>query len=178
MFGFFEKKQADSSEKKLGVGEPIISALLLEGESFPFDIFSKQLTRTKLADKSASCIHPADGGVFCFDIGDELVAMALMPAPYPASDIDGPIATSWMWPPHPPIENVKQHRSHLLITMMGETDNPIRRRLLSTAITALAAKQPDVMAVYWPESTLVAVPPVFVEMAKAFNTPEAPPLYL
>jgi hypothetical protein len=109
-------------------------------------------------------------------VGDEFLALGLMPAPYP--DLEGPIATSWMWPRQPPIETVKRHRSHLLITATGGAADPVRRRLVLTAVTALAAKQPGVMAVYWPEATLVHFPPVFVNLAERINSPEAPPLYL
>jgi hypothetical protein len=178
MFGFFKKKQANSSEDKLGAGGPVISALLLEGESFPVDTFLKEVAKTRIAGKAASGIKRGDGGVFSFDIGDEFLALALMPAPYPANDLEGPIATSWMWPSHPPIENVKRHRSHLLVTMTGGAADPVRRRLIITAITALAAKQPGVMAVYRPEATLVHYPPLFVSMAEEIDSPEAPPLYL
>jgi hypothetical protein len=178
MFGFFKKKQTESSERKLGPGAPIISALLLEGETFPVDAFLKQAAKTRIAGNAVSGISRGEGGVFSFDAGDEFLALALMPAPYPAADLEGPIATSWMWPPQPPIENVKRHRSHLLITMTGGSADPVRRRLILTAVTALAARQPGVMAVYWPEATLVLFPPVFVAMAEKINSPEAPPLYL
>lgn len=176
MFGFSKKKQADSPKRKLGPGGPIISALLLEGESFPVDAFLRQAAKTRVAGKAVTGINRGDGGVFSFDVGDEFLALALMPAPYP--DLEGPIATSWMWPRQPPIETVKRHRSHLLITATGGAADPVRRRLVLTAVTALAAKQPGVMAVYWPEATLVHFPPVFVNMAEKINSPEAPPLYL
>ena len=178
MFGFFKKKQADSADGKLGPGGPIISALLLEGDSFPVDAFLGQAAKTKLAGESVSNIQNSNGGVVSFNLGNEFVALAQMPAPYPASDLEGPLATSWMWPRQPAIEILKQHRSHLLITMMGGSADPVRRRLALTAVTALAAKQPGVMAVYWPEATLVLFPPVFVSMAETINSPEAPPLYL
>jgi hypothetical protein len=176
MFGFFKKKQANSPKGKLGSGGPIISALLLEGESFPVDAFLKQAAKTRIAGEAVSGINRGDGGVFSFEVGDEFLALALMPAPYP--DLEGPIATSWMWPRQPPIETVKRHRSHLLITATGGAADPVRRRLVVTAVTALAAKQPGVVAVYWPEATLVHFPPVFVNMAEKINLPEAPPLYL
>jgi hypothetical protein len=175
---FLTMGKKDSSAAAPSKGEPVISALLLEGDSFPIDAFLKKAAKTKFMGKSASNINPGEEGVFSFDVGDEFVALALMPAPYPASDLDGPLATSWMWPPEPPIDDVKQHQSHLLITLTGGTADVVRRRLLLTAVTALAAKQPGVMAVYWPEGTLVSYPPVFIEMAKSINTPEAPPLYL
>jgi hypothetical protein len=178
MFGFFKKKQANSSEAKLEAGGPVISALLLEGESFPVDAFLKEVTKTRIAGNPASDIKRGDGRVFSFDVSDEFLALASMPTPYPAKDLEGPIATSWMWPKHPPIENVKRHRSHLLVTMTGGAADPVRRRLIATAVTALAAKQPGVMAVYWPEATLVHYPQVFVSMAEQIDSPEAPPLYL
>ncbi len=151
---------------------------MLEGDSFPVDPFLKQAAKTRFAGKAVSGINRGDGGVFSFEVGDEFLALALMPAPYPAADLEGPIATSWMWPPQPPVQNVKQHRSHLLITMMGGAADPVRRRLLLTAVTALAAKQPGVMAIYWAEGTLVHFPPLFIDMAQSINSPAAPPLYL
>jgi hypothetical protein len=174
MFNLFTKKAA-SSEDKIGSGEPIIAALLLEGGSFPFDAFMKKLAKTKVAGKSASDIERKDE-IVSFNLGDEFVALALMPVPYP--DMEGPLATTWMWPPEPPIEDVKQHESHLLVTMIGGEGDPVRRRLKLTAVTALAAKQPGVMAVYWPEGTMVSYPPVFIGMAETINSPDAPPLYL
>jgi hypothetical protein len=83
-----------------------------------------------------------------------------------------------MWPPEPPIESVKHHRSHLLVTIMGGAADPVRRRLLLTEVTALAAEQPGVAAVCWPEGTQVIYPPLFIEMARSIDSPEAPPLYL
>src|SRR5258708_7027395 len=105
MFGFF-KKQASSSQRKPGMGGPIITALLVEGETFPVEAFLAQVGKTRFAGKAVSDINRGDGSVFSFNVGDEFLAMALMPAPYPASDLEGPIATTWMWPPKPPIENV------------------------------------------------------------------------
>jgi Domain of unknown function (DUF4261) len=178
MFGFFKKKRTDASKDEMGSGGPVISIVLVEGESYPVDALLKQAAKTRIAGNAVSNIRRGDGGVFSFDVGDEFVALALMPTAYPAADLEGPITTSWMWPQQQPIENVKQHRSFLIITMTGGTADPVRRRLTLTAVTALAAKQPGVMAVYWPEATLVLFPPVFVDMAEKIRSPEAPPLYL
>jgi hypothetical protein len=178
MWGLFKRKQVDAAKDKVGAGEPIISVLLLEGESFPVDAFLKLAAKTRIAGKPASGIQRGDGRVFGFTLGDEFVVLAQMPAPYPATDLEGPVATSWMWPQQQAIENVKRHRSHLLVTMTGGNGDPIRRRLMLTAVTALAARQPGVMAVYWPEATLVHFPPLFAEMAETINSAVAPPLYL
>jgi hypothetical protein len=178
MFGFFKKKPADTPKSKQAEGGPIIAALLLEGDSFPTDAFLKDLAKTRIAGKAVSGIDRGEGGVFSFKVGDEFLALVHIPVPYPAADLEGPIATSGMWPPQPAVENVKRHRSHLLITMTFGAGDPVRRRLILTAVTALAAKQPGTAAVYWPEGTLVIYPPLFIEMAETINSPDAPPLYL
>jgi hypothetical protein len=178
MFGFFKKKPADAPKSSQPPGVPIIAVLLLEGDSFPTDAFLKEAAKTKIAGKAVSEINRGEGGVFSFKVGDEFLAAVHIAVPYPASDLEGPIATSRMWPLQPSIENLKQHRSHLLITMTGGADDPVRRRLILTAVTALAAKQPGTAAVYWGEATHLIFPPLFIDMAKEINSPEAPPLYL
>jgi hypothetical protein len=86
-----------------------------------------------------------------------------MKAQYP-DDLEAPLATTWLWPQEPTIEKVKQHRSFLHITMIGGAEDPVRRRLRLTAITALAATQSGVLAVYWGDASLV-ISPLFVSMA-------------
>jgi hypothetical protein len=83
-----------------------------------------------------------------------------------------------MWPKETPASTLEAHRTHLLCTMSGGAADPITRRLMLTAVTAAAAEQPGVMGVYWPHGTLVHFPPVFIEMANAITSPDAPPLYL
>lgn len=173
----FVKKQIDSPKESWGGGAPILSAILLERESFTTDSFLKQMAKTRVRGKTVSGIEPEKEGVFSFQLGDEIFAFLHMNAPYP-DDLEGPIATSWMWPREPKIENVKQHRSFLQVTMIGGAEDPVRRRLTLTAVTALAAKQSGVMAVYWQEASLVIFPPLFVAMAEDINTSTSPPLYL
>jgi hypothetical protein len=184
MFGFFKKKQPEAKPPsqqagdRLGPGGPVISIVLLESESFPVEAFLKTLASSRIQGKPVTNIQHRDGAVFSFDVGDEFLALSAMPAPYPAGDLEGPIATALLWPKEPSIETVKRHRTFLLITMTGGSADPIRRRLVLTAVTAAAAKQPGVAAVYWPEATQIIYPPLFVDMAESINTPEAPPLHL
>jgi len=173
----FWKKKTDSSRASREPGGPVGSVLLLERESFTIDSFLEQIAKTRVAGKAASDIKRDKEGVFSFDVGDAFFACLHVEAQYP-DDLEGPIASTWLWPREPPIENVKQHRSCLHITMMGSAEDPVRRRLTLTAVTALAAKQSGVMAVYWGDASLVIFPRLFIEMAEEINTPQSPPLYL
>jgi hypothetical protein len=173
----FKKTHTDSPKASWGTGGPIISAVLLERESFASDSFLEQMAKACVTGKTVSGIKREKGGMFGFDVGDEFLAFLHIKAPYP-DDLEGPIATSWLWPLEPPIENVKQHRSFLQVTMIGGAEDPVRRRLTLTAVIALAAKQSGVMAVYWGDASLVIFPQLFVDMAEEINTSQSPPLCL
>jgi hypothetical protein len=173
----FWKKKTDSPKESRGPEGPVGSVLLLERESFTIDSFLEQIAKTCVAGKAVSDIKRDKEGAFSFDVGDAFFACLHVEAKYP-DDLKGPIATTWLWPREPLIENVKRHRSFLHITMIGGSEDPVRRRLILTAVTALAAKQPGVMAVYWGDASLVIFPALFVSMAEEINTPQSPPLYL
>ena len=155
---------------------PAIAALLLSG-SVPFsaEALKSRLERHPAPGQARILI---DGGILTYKQGDAVVAIAPIAAPYPWNDLKGPCATSWMWPRGTNAMSVKEHRQHVLVTVVGGTFAPIDRRLLLTRLTALGAEQPAVMGVYWCEGTLVHHPKIFVEMGKKITSREAPPLLL
>lgn len=172
-----EGSTGDASEP-LGPGGPLISALLLAGDTFPFREFHAQFSKTRIGGHKPTGFKLDKNFILSFNAGDEFFALALMPAPYPWSDLEGPCATAWMWPQETPAATLKRHRTHLLCTMSGGAGDAIQRRLMLTAVTAAAAQQPGVMGVYGPEGTLVHYPLVFAEMGQSITSPDAPPLYL
>lgn len=168
----------DSSDEDRDVGEPIVAFLLLEKESFPFDAFLRQLAETPIAGVRAEGIDGPNEGMCQFVLGDESASMVLLPSQYPIGDLEGPMETSLLWPRAEPIERLREHQSHLLIVLNGGQGDPVRRRMMLTAVTGLAAGQQGVMAVYWPEATHLVYPPVFAEMAAEITDSETPPLLL
>jgi len=176
VFGLFKARKKERSGGELGPGNSIITALLLDGDSYPVDAFLEQLAAAGVSGRAVSDMQRNEKTAFSFSVGDE--SFALTHISRPAPHLDGPIATTWMWPPRSSLEEVKHHRSHLLIGMLGGTSDPVRRRLLLTAVTSLAAQQPGVVAVYWPEAALVIFPTLFAELTRSHPSPEAPPLYL
>jgi hypothetical protein len=180
MFGW--RKQSDSGREPQGPspqaeGDPIIAALLVAGYDFDLAPLERKLRASKPGGGSPSDFK-TERGFLTFDLGDELVAVAVMPAPYPWSDLEGPCATSWMWPKRTPASSVRAHQCHVLITAMRGRSAPIVRRLGVTQIVGLAAELPGVLGVYWPEGTLVHYPPVFTQMARKITSVKGPPLYL
>ena len=179
MLGWFkrptkEEPKSTSSQK----GGPVIAAVLLEGDSFPLATLQSQVATTKFLGCKPTDVKVKDG-ILSSSLGDEIVCWAHMPAPYPWSDLEGPCATSWMWPGGmTATEIIRPHRTHLLVTMIGGKADRIRRRLILTGLTAIAGRQAGVLGIYWPDSTLVHYPKLFIKMADEVNSPQAPPLYL
>jgi hypothetical protein len=157
---------------------PLIAVVLLEADCFPMAALQKQITEATICGRKTSEVK-SDKGILSCTLGDEMVYWAHMPAPYFWKFLEGPCATSWMWPKGmTATEVVRPHKGHLLVTMIGGKADRIRRRLLLTALTAMAGQQAGVLGIYWPDSTMVHYPKVFIEMAKDIKLPEAPPLYL
>lgn len=186
MFGFGKNKTEQSAPppsqpRDPGTsskpGSPLISAILMEGDSYPLDDLAARLQRSQLGSNTPKDLK-TDKGILMFGLGDEIVAIAPMPAPYPRRDLEGPCATSWMWPKDRPATSVLSHRTHVLVTMLKGQSSPIDRRLVHTQITALAAEQPGALGIYWPEATLVHFPKLFIDGARRMNSPKKPPIML
>jgi hypothetical protein len=171
MFGFGKRReQRRDQDSSNSAGDPVIAALLIKGTRFDFASFQRKLTADKSLGRLARDWTQSDEILTCY-LGDELIALSLMPAPYPRSDLEGPCETSWMWPKETPATSVLAHQTHVLVIAQGGRADAISRRSLLTHVTALAAEMPDVMGIYWPEATLVHYPRIFVEMARKIPLP-------
>lgn len=159
-------------------GEPILAFLLLQGESYPFEAFLEQLAETPILGVQAEEIDGPEDGMCRFVLDDEAVSVILLPSRYPLDELEGPMQTSLLWPQDEPIEQLREHQTHLLVALNGGQGDPVRRRLLLTGVAGLLAGRQEVMGVYWPEATHLIYPPLFAEMAAEIADPNAPPLWL
>lgn len=181
MFGWGKKRgdraAAPSASVERSAGEPIIAALLLDSDVYPLSGLQKALDRGQIVGERPINLDISDAGL-TGNIADEMIAVSPMPAPYPWSDLEGPCQTSWMWPPGTNASSLKSHLTHVLVVLIGGKSSPVVRRLMLMQLTAMAAKQPGVVGVYWPDATLVHHPQIFAEMSAITKSVEAPPLYV
>jgi hypothetical protein len=174
MFGFW-KRQKDQANGGSDKARPLIAAALLSGKEFAFEPVEKLLSNLRVGRLKLKEFEIKDQILIC-QAGDDAVAVSLMPAPYPWTDLEGPCQTSWMWPKGTSATSVKTHQSHLLITMVGGGGAPIERHRLLTHVTAACAAQPETMGIYWPYATLVHEPKLFREIAR--DAGDEVPLFL
>ena len=114
-------------------------------------------------------------GTLSFRVGDADVIMGLMPAPIPWRDLEGPCATSWLWPDAAGV--LRQHTSHLIVTVSSEASPLERAKLLSQVVASILATCQAALGVYWGDATLVISPKVFRDFA-AQMLPDGLPLYI
>lgn len=123
-------------------------------------------------------IEKSNKTTISFCIGEQAVAfLSLMPAPIPWSELEGPCATSVLWPES--AEVLRSHKAHLLITIrFNQPTEPIERATLLTQVTTSVVHNcAAALGVYWGNATLVIPPQLFCEFAIQVM-PDELPLYI
>lgn len=135
--------------------------------------------QAELADKWPDLPLAGEGeqgdGTVSFSVGDANVIVATVPAPIPWSDLEGPCATSILWPNAE--QNVKQHKAHLIVTVMAELEPVEMSTLLTQATAALMASCSAAIGTYWGNATLVVPKDMFIDFATDVM-PHGPPLHV
>lgn len=112
-----------------------------------------------------------------FTLGDVGVIAAMMPAPIPWGDLEGPCATSILWKDAAAV--LKKHTHHLIVTVNGDDeDGPVHLATrLTQVISAILATCPKAPGVYWGNAALVIPSKIFQDFAVEV-LPEGPPLHI
>ena len=153
----------------------LLSMVALNTPSLP----KQQEMLETLASLSGTVVDPkvveAKESSLAFPLGGDTAAVALVPAPIPWSNLEGPCETAWWWPEAS--EKMRGHNSHLLVVLSGESGDAVRRSLALTHLTAAVAAHVDAAGIYWGGGALVHDPQVFLEEAR-MASPERLPLHL
>jgi hypothetical protein len=145
--------------------------LLREEVAVPAARIEQEL-RARYPDLNAA--SPADEkDTASLKLRDGDLVVALMPAPIPWSDLEGPCASSLLW--KNAAEEVKPHCAHLIVTVLSEL-NEVERSILLTQVTiAVLAASDAALGVYWGSAALLVPKDFFLEYAQKI-LPLGPPL--
>jgi hypothetical protein len=163
------------AEKPLPKSRMLLSMVALDTPSMP-DVQELLPTLASLSGTTVKTTGAvAKENALTFPYGGNVAAVALMPAPIPWSNLEGPCATAWWWPEAG--ARMHGHNSHLLVALGGDEGDAVRRSLALTHLTAAAAAHCRAAGIYWGGGRLVHEPRVF--LAEARNaSPENLPLPL
>ena len=110
-----------------------------------------------------------------FDIGASKVALLFLPLPFPWSDLEGPCATSVLWPDAQAV--LKDHGAHVIVSILGEL-TPIEQASLLTKVSAAVMSACETaLGVYWGNATLIVPKAVFTDFAVEV-LPQVLPLHI
>lgn len=115
-----------------------------------------------------------DDQALAFDVSDSWVAIAHMPAPIPWGDLEGPCATSWIWPNAE--ADLKKHTAHVIVTVSSEEEPIERAKLLTQVCASILETTEGSIGVYWGDATLVVRKDIFREFAVEI-LPDGLPIY-
>jgi hypothetical protein len=105
-------------------------------------------------------------------ISDAFLAIGLMPAPIPWSQLEGPCSTAWWWPDAE--SRMKSHAQHFVVALQGGSIDPVARRIELARIISAVVEASDAVGVFWAEGTLVSDPKQFRKKAKSASVDDVP----
>ena len=114
--------------------------------------------------------------VLGFTFGEDSVFLALMPAPIPWSELEGPSATSILW--ENAEEELKPAKTHLIVTVMSEAKALDVATVLTQVTAAIANSMDEAIGIYWGNATLVIPTKLFTDMAGGLLPDPPIPIWL
>lgn len=96
-------------------------------------------------DEIISDIQFQQEGIF-FKLNGKDVVFGFMDVPVPWSELEGPCATSMLWPQA--CSDIKTHRAHIVVALLDKTGDWLERILSLTRLTAAASSLFEAIGIY------------------------------
>lgn len=141
----------------------MLAMVALNGASLPpeQEIF-EYLEQTWPSSPTITDVTRKDDAV-TFSVSDGVGFFALVSAPIPWDDLEGPCATAWYWPDA--CEKLKGHKAHAVVSLSSTSLEPVEQALLLTKLLASVAATTDSAGIYWGAGTVVHSPEMFLDQS-------------
>jgi hypothetical protein len=150
----------------------IVSFVLLSEEVKPQNSDIRDFLAKNWKDLSPATDFSEEDSTLMFDIGPAKVALLRMAAPFPWSDLEGPCATSLLWPEAE--ASLRHHGAHIIVSVLGDLA-PLEQATLLTQVTAAVMHAcQTALGVYWGSATLIIPKPLFTDFALEVMAHELP----
>lgn len=132
----------------------------------------RDLAKNWPALPASADVEETKDNTLAFRLGDADVIIAVMSAPVPWSDLEGPCATSILWPDA--AAALEPHKTHAIVVVTGEADPVALSKLLTQATASVMATSPEALGVYWCNALLVVPKEMFIDFAVEVLPTELP----
>ena len=100
-------------------------------------------------------------------IDGELVAIGFMPAPISMGDIEGAAKYAYNW--ENALEEVKEHKAHLIVSIMQGSDDVVKRYKIFTSVICSLLRTNKAIGVYMGNQTLLIPKGDYLELAAGMS---------
>mgnify|MGYP000956682387 CR=1 FL=1 len=99
-----------------------------------------------------------------FEIGEECVVIALMPAPIPAEEFESMYSYSYLW--EDAEQEIKEHTQHAIVSILGSSTSALKRySILSKVNASILRTSETAIGVYQGASTLLLPKDFYIDLA-------------
>lgn len=121
-------------------------------------------------------LEGADEDAVTFTLDGEMVAMAKMPVPVPAEEIQSTAEYAYLW--ETAAADCKDHTSHAIVTLLSGNAPTIERYKLFTMLLASILETSNAIGIYQGEQTLLLPKALYLEYADFLREEDQSPLAL
>jgi len=145
---------------------PVTGFVLLGKQSWDKRKFYKDIKNEWDIDLEDNKLKP---GIIVSRVGNCVATVAFVPKPIPNGEAEKFAAGNYMWPEA--VKTVKKHRSHIIVSVLGNTDDKEKATLYTQIVSSLLG-QPGALAVY--SEAAVYQPEFFKDFASLIRNGEFP----
>ncbi len=140
--------------------------MIMLNDEYSFDVSSF------ISDLKKNCGYSiqepeGDNASFVFSIDGDMVAVAHMAIPIPSGDIEGTAQYAYNW--QTSLEDTKNHRSHLIVSLMRGGQDQIKRFKLFTQILCSLLRTTNSVGVYKGNQSLLIPKDDYLSEAELMN---------
>lgn len=138
-FNVFKKQEQYMSQSRIIIG------MIMLNDNTVINVKNFHKNFKSQFDNSISHLS-GDNASFVFKIDNELAAVAHIPVPIPYRDIEGTAKYSYNW--KTAVEDLKDHKSHLIVTIIGGGQDQVKRFKIFTKVVCSLLRITDSIGVY------------------------------
>jgi len=158
---FWKKKKNGTTQDS-----KIILAMVMLNDNNPFDIDT--LLNDFKNNYGDNIKEPTgDNGSFVFEVNGEMAAIAHMDVPIPTGDIEGAAQYAYNW--QTALEDTKDHKSHLIVSLMQGGQDQIKRFKIFTKVLCSLLRTTNAIGVYIGNQSLLISKDDYLNDAEAMS---------
>ncbi len=149
-----------------------LSLVMLDESELPEFSSISQYVRDTYADAPEIKLAGTTENLITCTFGEYTAAVTLVPRAIPWSQLEGPCATAWYWPTA--TEALRDHQSHLLVTLVDEAGKTVCKSTALTQLVAGLVASSRASGVFWGPGRLVHPPQAFLDQAAQLAADDFP----